>query len=250
MFNVNQDERTRIRCETRNRLGLKDEMVFLTCAQLIHRKGLDVLIRAYSRLTSQSPPPALLILGSGPDENQLKELTASLKATGIQFLGFVQPRELSSVFMAADVFVLASRHEGWGLVINEAANAGLPMIATETVGAARHLVKDGENGFVVAGDSVDELHEALDKFVTDPSKANRFGRESIRIAEEFTPEKMAQKLYEAIEDSLLQKLQTKDLKNRADGAEGWKPHKRPMNSKLNVGRFMKGEQDSVEIDAK
>jgi len=200
IFKIDPDKRMRIRNETRKRLGFNDEMIFLTSAQLIGRKGVDLLIRAYSRLSSRKRAPALLIMGSGSEEESLKKLAVDLKAPGIQFLGFVQPREIPRIFFAADVFVLASLHDGWGVVLNEAAAAGLPIIATNMVGAARHIVKQDKNGFIVEANNIDSLSEIMDRFISGRIPLDKFGQKSIKIVQDWTPNKMAQRLYRIVEE--------------------------------------------------
>src|SRR5262249_3117283 len=78
----------------------------------------------------------------------------------IYFLGFKQPAELPLIFAAADIFVLPSRHDGWGVVVNEALGAGLPMIVSDRVGAC-DLVEDGAKGLITCAGDVEELADAL-----------------------------------------------------------------------------------------
>jgi glycosyltransferase involved in cell wall biosynthesis len=78
----------------------------------------------------------------------------------IHFLGFKQPAALPPIFAAADIFVLPSRHDGWGVVVNEALGAGLPIIVSDRVGA-RDLVDDGRNGLITCAGDVEELADAL-----------------------------------------------------------------------------------------
>ena len=83
-------------------------------------------------------------------------------------------------YVAADVFALLSRHEPWGVVVNEAAACGLPLVLSDRVGAAYDLLRDGENGFLVPVDDAGAAAEALRK-LTDTSTRARMGARSAEI---------------------------------------------------------------------
>jgi glycosyltransferase involved in cell wall biosynthesis len=102
----------------------------------------------------------LRLLGIGHALDTLRGLIPGNLTKRIHFLGFKQPAALPTIFAAADIFVLPSRHDGWGVVVNEALGAGLPIIVSDRVGA-RDLVDNGHNGFVTRAGDVDELADAL-----------------------------------------------------------------------------------------
>ena len=115
-------------------------------------KGVDVLLEAFARVADKLPDATLSFLGTGP----LKDaLTARVDPRDrVTFAGFHPVAELPPYFARADLFVLPSRHDGWGVVINQAISAGLPVVASDAVGAAAELVRPDENGYVVpAGDA-------------------------------------------------------------------------------------------------
>ncbi len=114
----------------------------------------------------------------------------------ICFKGFVQSSALPDAFAQADVFVLPSRHDGWGLVINEAIAAGMPVITTDCVGAAADLVEDGRNGFVGPADNAETLVTAIDRFITDPARIGPFAARSRTIARRYRLECGAQRWYD------------------------------------------------------
>ncbi len=86
--------------------------------------------------------------------------------------------------MAADVFALLSRHEPWGVVVNEAAASGLPLLLSDRVGAAPDLLRDGENGFLVPVDDAPAAAEALRK-LGDAELRRRLGARSAEIARDW-----------------------------------------------------------------
>jgi glycosyltransferase involved in cell wall biosynthesis len=118
---------------------------FLFVGRLIRAKNLHCLAQAYRLYRERvSDPWSLLIAGTGPLAGQLGEVA------GVELLGFVQPRALPEVMRRARCLVLPSTFEPWGVVIHEAAAAGLPIIASYRCGAVTSLVRDGVNGYVVS----------------------------------------------------------------------------------------------------
>jgi glycosyltransferase involved in cell wall biosynthesis len=149
------------RTAARERWKRKKETVdVLFSGQLIKRKGVDVLISAFARVSHQVPELRLRLLGTGPALPNLTRLVPPELRNRIEFLGFQQPNAIPEIFAAADIFVLASRHDGWGVVVNEALGAGLPLIVSDRVGA-RDLVKHGCNGLITRAGDIDSLASAL-----------------------------------------------------------------------------------------
>ncbi len=134
------------RNEVRAGLGIhqKDATVIIFASKFIDRKRPMDLIKAFSNLTEVDSPVVLLMVGEGPLLDESKLLVQKLALERVLFAGFINQSELPRVFGASDVFVLPSEDEPWGLVINEAMNAGLPVVSTSGVGAVRDLVIDGE----------------------------------------------------------------------------------------------------------
>ena len=155
---------------------------FLYAGRLDPEKGLDVLLRAFARV-----PGELVVAGSGPEEARLRALADGR----VRFLGPLDRDELVPVYRDADAFVLPSRSEPWGMVLNEAAAAGLPLVATDGVGAAHDLVEDGGNGFRVPVGDEDALAAALTRLAEDESFRLAAGRRSREIVARFTPEAWA-----------------------------------------------------------
>ena len=91
------------------------------------------------------------------------------------------------------MFVLPSLHDGWGVVVNQALAAGLPVITSDAVGAGLDLVEDGVNGMCVAANDVDALHRALTTVASTPETAARWGQNSREKALTVTPEVGAEK---------------------------------------------------------
>jgi glycosyltransferase involved in cell wall biosynthesis len=158
----------------------RDRCTFLYVGRLDPEKGLDILLEAFADV-----PGRLVLVGSGSEEARLRELAGDR-------VRFEAPRDrdgLVELYAAADVFVLPSRSEPWGMVLNEAATAGLPLVATEEVGAARDLVD--ANGFRVPAGDVTALRDALRRLGADPELRRAYGARSRELARRFTPEAWA-----------------------------------------------------------
>ena len=165
----------------RARYALDGKTVFLFSGQLIERKGVDVLLRAFAELTASRSDMALLLLGDGPLRQSLEASVPAFCRHLVHFAGHVEQADLPAHFHAADVFVLPSRHDGWGVVVNEACAAGLPVIVTAAAGASRDLVADGRNGFIVPRDDVAALRGRMLHFLEKPADIRQYGGQSKQI---------------------------------------------------------------------
>lgn len=164
------------------RRTVPSDVTVLFSGQLIRRKGIDVLVEAFVRAASIVPSMRLHLVGDGPDQAELESHVPSRLRDRISFLGHRKSEDLPGIFAEADIFVLPSRHDGWGVVVNEALGAGLPIVASSAVGAARDLLVHGENGLLVQPDSVDELTDALTRLASSRELRESFGRTSSESA--------------------------------------------------------------------
>lgn len=128
---------------------------FLYVGRLAPEKNLMLLIETFGRL----PGLSLSIVGFGPDEEKLR----SAAKGNIKFFGAIPNGELYKVYQDHDVFILPSKSEPWGLVVEEALNNGLPVIVSNRVGCAEEIVIDGKNGFVFDLDRPNSLQETIEK---------------------------------------------------------------------------------------
>jgi glycosyltransferase involved in cell wall biosynthesis len=189
------DELAGRRPELRGRFGLAgDEVAVLSVARLAPEKGIDVLLRAAGR----ADVPVLAV-GEGPERAGLERLAREL---GTRATFTALPWEsVVEAYASADVFALLSRHEPWGVVVNEAAACGLPLVLSDRVGAAHDLLRDGENGLLVPVDDVDATAEALRRLVGDPELRRRMGARARELAAGFGYEPSLENLLAAVREA-------------------------------------------------
>ena len=183
-----QDEKA----EMKIRKGIHEKRVVLTVAQMIYRKGIDVLIAA-AKLSD--PGIGFYIAGGSPSKEMKKSVQ---NISNIHFVGFKTKMELDDYYRAADIFVLPTREDIWGLVINEAMAYGLPVVTTDRCVAGLELVKDGKNGRIVPAGNVKKLAEALKEALKEENR-EAWGKNSWNYIQKFTIEEMAEDHMKAFE---------------------------------------------------
>ncbi|WP_142859553.1 glycosyltransferase [Salinigranum halophilum] len=173
-----------LQAETREKIGIPpSDIVILQVGKLINRKRADLLIRLVKKIDKQNV--SLLLVGDGPQKENYERLASELGVSdSVYFTGFVEQSELPKMYGISDIFVLASNYEPWGLVINEAMNFSLPIVASDTVGASQDLIK--ENGAVFKSGSVRSLQNQIEPFVSDDKLRLSAGIESKKLINDWS----------------------------------------------------------------
>lgn len=170
--------------EERRALGVQgDEPLILFAAKLQPRKRPLDLIRAAAKLAGEGLAFRLAFVGSGELDGEARRLAEELRLSSVTFAGFVNQSRLPAIYGASDIFVLPSENEPWGLAVNEAMAAGLPVVISSELGCAPDLVADGVNGWTFPAGDIDRLADALRRLAVDPSLRRRMAEASrARIA--------------------------------------------------------------------
>lgn len=178
---VSREEKQRLRRE----LGIEEKHMVLAIGQFIHRKGFDILLEAARDL---DPDTGIYIVGGEATEEYLK-LREQLNLQNVHFWGFQKKDRLALMYQAADLFVLPTREDIWGLVINEALAYGLPTITTNRCVAGLELIEDGVNGYVVPVEDANALAEKIQAVLA--SDLSGMGAASLEKVRPYTLENMA-----------------------------------------------------------
>jgi glycosyltransferase involved in cell wall biosynthesis len=170
----------------RKGLGISDSVrtVFLYLGRLEDFKGIQDLFDAYMRLRTQRDDVALVIGGSGSLEGFVRDAADSLRS--VHYLGHLTGDAVWEAYCAADVLVLPSRREPWGLVVNEAMAAGLPVIATDVVGCVDDLVRQDVTGLIVPAREPRFLNSAMSKIAANPAHRAKMGAEAKNLISDWT----------------------------------------------------------------
>jgi glycosyltransferase involved in cell wall biosynthesis len=181
----------------RCRLGVP-ERYFLTCARCVPKKNLGMLIDAFADYRRASGQWQLVLVGDGPLRSELETRIERLGIRdSVHFAGFRQYDELPGYYGLASAFVLPSKQEQWGLVVNEAMAAELPVIASDVCGCAPDLVRRGETGLLVAAGDKQALAEALAKLSADPARAASMGQRGRELIAGWGLERFADGLWQS-----------------------------------------------------
>jgi glycosyltransferase involved in cell wall biosynthesis len=171
------------RPELRSALGAAaDDVVVLSVARLAREKGLAVLVRAVAE--AGDPRLVLVLTGEGGERTRLETL-ANEAGVRLVLTGDVEWERIVELYVAADVFALLSEREPWAVVVNEAAACGLPLVLSDRVGAAHDLLRDGENGSLVAAGDIDAAAKALRELAEDPERRRAQGARSRELARDW-----------------------------------------------------------------
>jgi glycosyltransferase involved in cell wall biosynthesis len=225
----------------RTRFGLPARYL-LNLGRMVGKKNLETLIEAFSMLVRRNTGADfhLVLAGSGEREPALKALCLEKKlpvyehsgpapaetpsTPGVHFMGFRQIAENAVIYALASVFILPSKSEEWGLVVNEAMASGLPVVVSERAGCAEDLVpaiphplasqyeleagarpfavKMRRNGFIFDPDSSEELSRQLELLIAKPGLRELMAAESRKIVVNFSPENFTRQAIAAAEHAM------------------------------------------------
>jgi len=189
--------------QLRQQYGLQDDAkLVLNVARLEDFKGQDVLLKAWVDTIAENPKAQLWVAGTGSLEITLKQMVVTLGLQNhVKFLGFVSQAEVHALMQAADLFVLPSREEPFGIVLLEAMAHGLPVVASK-VGGIPEVLPKNDDVALVAADDVQALAQAMLTILAN----NQLCDDNRVYALDFAWDKQVQR-FEALYTSLLEQKQ-------------------------------------------
>lgn len=179
----------------RKELGIEEKVTFITVGQFIYRKGFDLLLDAWSKTEQKAQ---LYIVGGGPLEDEYKKIIEEKALENVFLIGFKKPEELQKYYAASDAFILPTREDIWGLVINEALANALPTVSSNKCTAGNELVKDDYNGFVYECEDTSALADCINKLAGDEDMRERFAVNALKSIEQYTLENIISSHIESI----------------------------------------------------
>lgn len=169
----------------RRELGIYEKNVILTVGQFIHRKGFDILMQSVPELEGDT---GVYFVGGMPTEEYLS-MQKERNLTNVHFVGFQNKEGLQKYYRAADVYVMPTREDIWGLVINEAMANGLPVVSTDRCVAGLDFVEEGVTGYIVPVGDAGALADRLNRVLAGDLAA--MSRSALERVEGYTIENMA-----------------------------------------------------------
>lgn len=187
---------------TRRELGIhKEECAFVIVARLLECKGFRLLIPAIAALANQGLKVKLVIVGEGPYKNTIIDLIKKYKAP-VHLCGNLDREGVARTLSVSDVFVLSSYYEPWGLVVNEAALCGLPLILSDVVGASADLLQEDVNGYIFKSGNLDSLIQVMKSLALNQALRIKMGTMSQEIIKKWRNENSAIDGYREALDSV------------------------------------------------
>lgn len=178
--------------QLRLKLGMTEQKVLISVGRFSYEsgygKGYDLLLKVAKEC---GPDLGFYIVGDNPTE-EFVCLKRDMDLQNVHYVGFKLKEDLAEYYMAADLFILLSRGDVWGLVVNEAMAVGLPVISSDRCIAGMELVVNGENGYMVSLDDVSNISEKIVDIFSDERKLNQMRYKSLEIIRCNTIEKMAE----------------------------------------------------------
>lgn len=174
--------------QLRRQLGISEKKVILYVGQFIERKGLDVLLKVCWNMTDTA-----LVLVGGTDVSAFLPKTDSKQKVHIYVEGFKTETKVREYYQMADVFVLPTREDIWGMVVNEAMCYGLPVITTDHCNAGLELIQDGISGFVVGVNDESQLKDRMQCTLDNGELRHEVSKNALKVIENYTIEEMAKR---------------------------------------------------------
>lgn len=179
---------------------------FLTVCRFVPKKNLAGLLNAYATYVRQcdSKPWSLVLVGDGELGPALRQQVIDLQLTGlVHFLGHLQAADMAKVYGLASAFILASAYaEQWGLVVNEAMAAGLPVLVSNICGCVPDLVYEGETGFTFTPTDTQAIAGLLTRVASGQIDLHAMGCKAQAHIAHYSPQQFAQNLFAAAEAAM------------------------------------------------
>jgi glycosyltransferase involved in cell wall biosynthesis len=180
--------------------------VMICVARLVDIKNFDNLLKAWKLVEEKNNTYKLQIIGSGPEQGKLEKLRTDLQLKRVEFAGTIPNKDIPGYLFNADAFVLASFAESWGLVVNEAMAAALPVLLSKKINAANALLQEGQTGYIFDPHNVAEMADKILRFIgLDQPAKKAMSDKSLQIINTMDYENMGIELLNVLNKMAVQK---------------------------------------------
>jgi len=197
LFTRALEEREHHKEEIKEELGIRGA-VLLYVGRIVDAKGIKDLIESFMEIQKKHTDANLVLVGEGPDREKYENICREKKNPKVIFTGFKDQEELPGYYAIADIFVFPTHTDPWGLVLNEAMLAGLPVVCSKAAGAAENLVRHGQNGFLYEPGDIRAMADHIFCLLEDRGLREDMGRCSTEIMCDYTPTNMALGMEKAV----------------------------------------------------
>lgn len=189
---ISEEDKDRIK----QRLSIPYKKIVLYVGRMLPVKGVDVLLNAFYGFDDEVG----LYLVGGEMTDEYKRIIDHKSIKNYQFVPHLQLEELKDYYRIADVFVLPTRSDTWGLVINEAMTYGLPIVTTKNCVAGLELIENSVNGFLVNSEDYEAMNDRIAKLLSDNNLCMEIGKNNFEKIHDYTFENMASQIYAYLEE--------------------------------------------------
>lgn len=181
-------------------------MVLICVARLVPIKNLKNLLKSWKLIEARKTGYKLVIIGDGPEFDNLNKLKLDLELETVVFLGAIPNTDIPTYFFNANAFILPSLSESWGLVVNEALAAGLPVLLSNEINARRSLLRDGVNGYGFSPFSISNMTDRIIDYIQlSLEEKKNMSNNSLAIINDMSYEAMGEQLLPALDDLISRK---------------------------------------------
>lgn len=181
--------------ELKEKIGMQGKFNVITVGRHIECKGFDIVLKAADKIGKSVD---FYIVGGKPSRES-KQYKEDYGLTNVHFIDFLGKNELREYYNAADLFVLMTRGDTWGLVINEAMVNGLPVITTKRCVAGMELIEDGVNGYIIDVDATQALVDKIESLRDNNKLRKQMGEANIKKMQTNTIDRIAKAHIEVLE---------------------------------------------------
>jgi glycosyltransferase involved in cell wall biosynthesis len=177
--------------DIRERLKVPLKFV-LFVGRLVPEKGVFDLLESYAKLEGTvRSEVGLVFAGDGVSRDELARRAERISPGTVSFTGFAHREDLARLYSLAEVLVLPTHSDPWGLVVNEAMACGLPVIVSNVAGCCADLVEDGWNGYLVPPRDSEKLSVSINSLLRQPEMKRQMGARGVQRIRQYSPDACA-----------------------------------------------------------